>query len=492
VTPPRLEEQRPFAPPLLRQQTAAGVRSTGAAATIHTVVQLIQLWVLSRLLLPEDFGLVGMTMVIVGFAQSFSDAGITNAVVQRQNLSRDQLSSLYWLNQLTGIGVCLIVLASTPLIVWFFREPRLTGLVALSAVGLVIVPLGQQFQALLQKDLRFGAIARVEVVASLAGATTAVLTAVQGAGAFALVWGYLAFTGTQAVLFLVIGLREWRLNLRFRLEDVREVVGFGAYQMGERTLNFFTARVDHLLIGRLLGAEPLGYYTLAFQLAMHPAMLMNTVVTRVAFPVFARVQHDAARLRSAYPLLVRTLNSVNAPAMIGLAAVAPVLIPAFFGSEWLPSVPLLQALALLALNRSIGNPMGSLILSRGRVDLAFRWNFGLFVITPFAVFVGIHLWGALGAVLGLLSIQVGSWIPSYRILVRPIAGPCGRAYLAALLIPLALALVMGIAVAGVALLGVSGPSGVAILVGTGILCYVLLLRFIDRQFFFELKGLVFS
>jgi len=137
----------------LQKKATDGVKWTGLSALITTVLQLLQILVVARLLQPEDFGLMSMVTVVIGFAQAFADMGISNAIIHRQDADRDQLSSLYWLNILAGIIVCVVTIALSPLIVSFYNQPRLSSLIIWGAIIFLVTPIGQQFQMLLQKEI---------------------------------------------------------------------------------------------------------------------------------------------------------------------------------------------------------------------------------------------------------------------------------------------------------------------------------------------------
>ena len=141
----------------LKEQVFSGIKWNGISVVAVVALQFVTLVVMAKLLSPSDFGLMGMIMVVIGFAQAFADMGISNAIIHRQDSTRLQLSSLYWLNILAGVIVFCVVCASAPLIVAFYREPRLYNLLFLTSVIFLITPFGQQFQILLQKELNFKA-----------------------------------------------------------------------------------------------------------------------------------------------------------------------------------------------------------------------------------------------------------------------------------------------------------------------------------------------
>lgn len=151
-------------------------------------LQFITLAILARLLSPLDFGLMGMILVVIGFARLFADMGISNAIIYRHDATREELSSLYWLNILAGIAVFFIVCASVPLVAAFYHEPRLNNLMYLAAIVFLITPFGQQFQILLQKELQFNQLAKIEIIGSITNAMVAITLAFWEMGVFSLIW----------------------------------------------------------------------------------------------------------------------------------------------------------------------------------------------------------------------------------------------------------------------------------------------------------------
>jgi O-antigen/teichoic acid export membrane protein len=183
-----------------------------------------------------------------------------------------------------------------------------------------------------------------------------------------------------------------------------------------------------------------------------PVTRINPILTRIAFPVFAKVQLENERLKRGYLLLVWLLAMVNAPILLGGAAAANTLVPIFFGQQWASAVPILQILAVVGLSRAILNPIGSLVLAKGRPDLAFKLNVCfLFVQIP-AVYAGARIGGLDGVAWTVLILQLADLITVYLVLMRPLVGPCLGEYVRSLAVPLTTALCMAIIVVLVPLL----------------------------------------
>ncbi len=478
----------------LRIQAAAGVRWTGVSSVVNALADIARIIVLARFLSPVDYGVMAMVWIVIGLAQIYLDLGISAAIVHRQDSTSEELSSLYWLNILVGLTMFGLVWLSSPWIPLIFREPRMVPLLRVTAMVFIIAPIGSQFEVLLQKKLLFKSLARWEITASVCSATVAIVCAVTGCGVWTLVWSFLTSVVIKTSLLAWVGFAQFRPAMHFRRSDLKGYIGFGLFQMGERTINYLAERLDQMLIGPLLGPEALGFYNFALYLTSQPISRINPILTKVAFPVFSHVQHDTERLRRGYIKLVSLIATVNAPLLVGLAAVAPWAVPTIFGAKWSASVILVQILCFVSLSRSIGNPIGSLQLARGRADLGFWWNLALFVFSVPAIYVGARIGHATGVAIGLLVLQVSVNVPSYLFMVRPLIGRCARDYCQATLLPVSLAVVMGLAVVAVPQLASRLPVRIEVAVQffVGGLVYLTLIASLNKSAVTEFQSAIFS
>lgn len=369
---------------------------------------------------------MAMVMLVIGLAQVFLDMGVSNAIIHRQDCKQEELSSLYWLNVFAGVLLFGVVVMAAPLAAIFFDEPRITQLTTLTAVAFLITPFGQQFQILLQKQLRFRILGMIETAGTIVSVSVSIGCALAGQGVYSLVWGLLVGGGFTTAMFLWTGWLNWRPQLHFRRSDLDGYLGFGLFQMGERTLNYLAARLDHLMIGALLGAESLGFYSIAFYLTMLPYQRLNPVLTRVAFPLMARMKLDNDRLKNSFMTLQRIISATNFPILFGLAATAPVFMVVLYGDRWLPSIVLIQILAFVAAFRSIINPTGSLMLAKGRADMGFYWIILILAVQAPAIYLGARTGGPEGIAMAMLVVQVLGYTGNYLINIRSLIGRCFR------------------------------------------------------------------
>lgn len=456
----------------LTQTARVGTFWTGLSSLVGLIAHFGQLIVLARLLSPLDFGLAAMVMVVIGLVQAYADAGVGNAIIHRQDNTVQALASLYWLNIGIGIALFLLIVLVTPAVTDFFNEPRLKTILPLAGLSVLVIPFGQQFQALMQKNLQFRPLAIIEVSASLIGAAVAILLAVKGFGVFALIYGFLANAILRTVCLIVVGIRNWRPALRFKFSDLRGYFSFGLYQMGERTTNFLKQRIDQLILGAAIGALSLGFYNLAFSLAIFPVSRINPVLTRVAFPVFAKIQDNDIELLKGYMLLQRIVALVNFPILVGMAVTAPLFVPIILGDQWEPSIPLIQILAFVGLLRATGNPVGALLMAKGRANVAFFWNLAVVLVQIPAVLVGAKLHGAVGVAVAVLATQALFFWANYFVNIRSTIGPCLLEHLLSFTPAAVSAGLMGVVVLALSqALGEASNANIAYLVALGVVTY---------------------
>lgn len=449
----------------LKRQAVSSFKWSALSQSGRQVMQLVTTAVLARLLSPADFGLMGMATVAVGFAGLFRDLGTASALIQRRELPEGLLRGLFWVNAAFGLlatgALCLLA----PLIALFYHEPRVTPLLQLLSLAFFCSGLGVVQQALLERRLGFGRLARVELIAVLAGAAVGIGAAFAGYGVWSLVWQALASAVVSTVqLWTTSG---WRPGFRCRwqeLKEVRQVAGYSLNLTGYNVFNYFARNADYLLIGRYLGAVDLGYYTLAYRLMLYPLQNVTAVFGRVLFPVFARLQDDNARLRAAFLKAAAGIALLTFPLMFGLLALAGPFVLAVFGPNWLPVVPLLQILASVGMVQSVVALVGPVYQAKGRTDLMFRW--GLASGTFFILFFVLGLkWGILGVAGAYATAFVLLFYPALAIPFRLI-GLRVRELLSVLWRPLvASALMLGVLMGGETFLPEKTGSTVVLFLG---------------------------
>lgn len=384
----------------LRHHAVAGMGwvawGSGAIAGLKVVVLIL----LTRLLSPADFGLVSAGMIVVGVSLNFSQLGLGPAVVQRSVLEPRHLSTAFVAS--TGLGLLMAgaVWVGAPLIAGFFHMDPLVSVVRALGLLFPLAGIGTVPESLLQRELRFRFLANRDVLTYGVGyGAVGVVLALFGWGVWALVVAQL----TQAILRTVILLLAAPPFLRARptWPSFLELMEYGVGQSAARLGMIGANQADNLVVGRWLGAVPLGNYSRAFQLVSVPATLLGDVIDKVLFPTMARVQDDARRLAAAYLEGTALLALVTLPAGVVAAILAPELVAVAFGSRWSGIVPPFQVLALGMTFRTCHRISDSLSRATGKVYRR-AWRQGLYAALVFIGALAGQQWGLTGVAVGVL------------------------------------------------------------------------------------------
>jgi O-antigen/teichoic acid export membrane protein len=428
----------------LRARAISASRWTALSALGRSGLQILQVAIVARFLAPSDFGLMAITMALLGVLGVIADFGISRGIIHFDRIEPRTRSSLFWLNVALAGGLSLVVALSAPLIAHFYANPSLTLVLAWTAPILFVSSLGQQFIVFAEKDLEFSKPAQNEIVAALAGFVACVFSAVfLHAGVFALVAGALftALAGTAlAWIRLSSGLRpSWHVDLQEALPFLR----FGSYMVGENAASTLTRQSDIFIGGWFLDSATLGLYSLARDLNLRVSMMINQVVTRVTFPLMSRVKHDPTSLAGIYAQTLRMTASVNFPAFVFLGVFADEVVMLLYGARFRDATDLVRVFAAWGLLRSVGNPAGSLLYAVGKARRAFAWNMLQLVALPIAYWIGLRAAGLEGLVIAVLLTQVVLIWPAWRWLVHPSCSLGFGAFLLEVAIPLLAALLAG-------------------------------------------------
>ncbi|MHB8163120.1 MAG: MOP flippase family protein [Methanoregula sp.] len=472
----------------LKKHAISGIKWTTIATIVTTILTVFQLIILARILGPEAYGLMGMVLIVIGFAQAYADFGISNAIIYRQDTTKNQLSSLFWLNVIAGVTLFIIIACLSPVIAIFFNEPLLVNLILLTALTFIILPFGQQFQILLQKELIFDKLSLVQIFSVLSSTIISIILAIAGFGVYALVWGSLTGTFVKSTGFLFIGIRRWKPDLHFQKTDLVGYLDFGLYQMGERSVNYFNSNIDKIIIGKFFSAEIFGFYTLAYTIILYPFSIINPVLSRVAFPVFSKLQDNISALKFGFLKVLKLLSLTNFPLYFGLGCTAYLFIPIFFGKQWMPSVIIIEILVGVGLLKSTGNPIGSLLLALGQARLGFIWNVLLMFTQIPVIVIGAIYGGIVGVALAYLFLEIFYFGFSYLFLIKRLLGPCLREYLNSMYPAFWMCLLMtvGVICASFLIQGYLMIVQLCILVSLGIFIYCSLLLYFERNLIDEM------
>lgn len=354
------------------------------------IIGLLSLLLLARLLKPEAFGLIAMAAVFVAFIEALIDQGMAEAIIQRQVLEPEHLDSAFWLNASMGVILCLVGVASAGLVANMMHEPVLKPVIQLLSITFVFGGLKGVQESLLRRSLAFRSLALRTLVGHGLGGIVAVTMALQGYGVWSLVG--LELTRRGAATLVLWWATRWRPGFRVSWPHLREMIPFGLNVMGFRLMNFLNSRGDDLVIGYFLGPVALGFYTVAYQLIRQVERFISGVSTQVAFPAFAKLQHDPEQMRAAFYNVTSFTSLLALPLFLGFSILAPELVNVVFGPPWRQSTEIMQILAFIGLLHVMYSFNNNVLMALGRPD--WRLQINIFnAVTNLLVFALAVRWG---------------------------------------------------------------------------------------------------
>ena len=395
----------------------SAVRWASLSQVTRQAVQLVTIVILARSLAPIDFGLVTMALVVIGFVTLFRDLGVGSAVIQSGQADPVWLSTLFWLAVATGIAVTVATVLIAPVIAGIYREPALTDILRVLALSFALTGFGVVQQAILERDLQYGSVARAEMVGAFGGSIVAIGLALGGGGVWSLVALTLVTAALGTLMFWLVS--SWRPSAEFHLRHAGAGGSFGAGLTTFNIANFAARNADYFLVGRTLGPRELGFYALAYRIMLVPLQLVTSVVNRVMFPSLARVRDDPERVRRVYLAGVGATAFAAFPVGFGLAATAQVLIPTLLGPQWSDAIPVAIILSVVGVLQAVGGSVGPVFLATGRVRSMATWGIGSSILVVSAFLIGLS-WGIMGVAAAYLLASVVLVYPSFRLALGPI------------------------------------------------------------------------
>ncbi|MGE0881876.1 MAG: lipopolysaccharide biosynthesis protein [Acidimicrobiia bacterium] len=342
--------------------------------------------VLGRLLGPSTLGLAAYATLFVEFGRVLIDQGFSQTIVQRPELDDTDIDTAFWTATALGAALTVVSFLAAPWVADAFARPAMEPLLRWLSLNFVLAGLGSTHLGLLQRELRFKALAIQRLVGAAAGGVVGLAMAFAHRGVWSMIGLQLTTTAVGTALVLLSAARL--PHARFSGTSLAALRAFAVSVMGLQLLDFLHANGDNFIIGLVLGDRILGYYVLAYRVYTVTLEVLGTAVSGVAFPVFSRVAGDRERLRRIYLEAVRITATVAFPVFIGLAVVANDASRVAFGSRFDPAGPMLRVLALIALTNIAGWFQRSLLLAVGRAGLAVRAS-AVFVIVKLGVFAAL-------------------------------------------------------------------------------------------------------
>ena len=392
----------------LTQKTVKGVFWSYLSFLGGKGLNFLSTIILARLLLPEQFGLIGYCLIVIQYVDILNSAGIDTALIARREKVQEAANAAFVANIIFGV-VCFTItwVIAEPVSV-FFKAPEMVPLFRVLGLSLPLTGLGMVPDTMLKREMKFQTVLISDVTRNFMKGAVSIGLALLGFGVWSLVWGQVFGVLTGSVLSWILA--GWRPTLRFNPEATRSIVFFGVHIILLETAGALRNNVDYLLVGRILGKAALGYYTMSYRIPELLIRSLNYVIGNVSLPALAITQSDSAKMRKFYFGYIRFLSMFVFPVGIGLAFTAPVFIPLFLSEKWGPAVVPTALISIALCITALGYVPGVLYKAISRPDIL---NKLAIIKMPIAVLILWYAtrWGIVGVaagqiVIGLISVSL--------------------------------------------------------------------------------------
>ena len=405
----------------LGQKSLQGAKWSGISRLVQQGLQTVSVAVLARLLSPGDYGIMAMSGFFVNLLQQLGDLGTGSAIVQREDLSPRLTTSLFWVNVGLGLVGAILIWITAPLVAGYYHETKVIPVLSLLALAFPATGIGIVPQSLLIRHMEYRKLCIAEVGTAVLSTTIAITFAWKGAGVWSLVAGSLTLSIVSNLWMWALS--GWHPQWLMDWGEIRSVFRYSFNLTGSVIVNYISRNTGHLIVGRYLGPIALGYYQMAYSLLLYPLQALSSVLGRVVFATFSRMQSDPQRLRSAFLRYLTLLAALNGPVFLGLMVVAGPLVTVFLGAKWLPVVPLITILAPVGVLQAISSPTGQIYLSTGRTDVMFKLGLVTAAIQVVGYVAGVR-WGVEGVALcwaiSTVPVSVLALVVSHRLIDSPL------------------------------------------------------------------------
>jgi len=356
------------------QVLVSGTKWTTFSTLTINVVSILRLSILTRLLEKSDFGLMAILTMVLDIVVTFSNLGFATAIMHKQDLTRKEFSSLYWI-QFIVFFVCYLIIVSVAYpISLFYNEEKLLFMLPMAGLGIIFNSIGNFYSTVFQKNMDFKYLSIRNVTSSFLSLIVAVVLALRGWGVYSLVISDLLNALIFNIWNFIYGQKYIKIQFFISLKMVNPLVKMGLYQTGTQFMDLLSSRIDIFLISKFLGTEVLGMYNIAKSLVLKVVTIINGITNTVVLPFFSKMQNDDSLMRKNYLKVMNLLSHIDFPICMLIGSMSTFIVPILYGSSYNEIIPVVAILSIWSMLCCVGNPVGNIIQATGMTNQSFKYT----------------------------------------------------------------------------------------------------------------------
>ena len=391
----------------LKKRTVAAIAWSGAGHLGTVLITFISNMILSRLLMPEDFGCIGMLLIFITISDALAIGGLGQALIQKKNPSHIDYSTVFYCNVFASFFFYFIIFLIAPIVAQFYNMPILCDVMRVQALTIIFHAIYVVQSTQLQRDLRFKEFSLRNIIAAICGTIVAIIVALNGGGVWSLVFS--TVTASFVSIVLLWNMSKWRPTLEFSWKSFKELFFFGGMIMLSNIFERIYSNIQGLVIGKFYSAKDMGYYSQAFKLEQIPINTISQTVAQVSFPVFSSLQDSLENVRNAVKKNIVCLTYLNFPVSLLMMVLASPLIRLFYGSKWDEAIPYFQILCLAGLFTTTNAMNINVIKGLGKGKIFFFVQVAKRVVGISFILIGAFI-GMYGILWAAVSVAVFEFI----------------------------------------------------------------------------------
>lgn len=366
------------------------VKWIGISQLVKILAQVVTIFYLTRIISPNEYGLLAMTTIVMNLAIIFSDMGTASAIIQRQNITISFYNLVYRVNIFIGFLILGVIFIVAPTVVHYFGRFELYNLLCLLSIIFPITALGIVHRAKLEKEQKFKKLAKIEVFSSIVGLVVAIVMAHLNFGVYSIVTQMVVVALLISILCRLLSGLKLNLFDSYEHEDLKHIYHFSGNLLAFNLINYFSRNLDVILIGKYFSSAILGAYSIAYRIMLFPVQSMTFVVSRALLPHISKDLTNIDAIRYNYFNCIFIICMLTAPLMFGISALSNDFVDIFFKDEWSDVALILCWLAPSAIIQSILSTSGAIFIAYQRTNWLFLLGFAGALLYSFSFLIGVQ------------------------------------------------------------------------------------------------------